>query len=484
MEAKDFIINVGPNGTFRPSGSYQTLPEHIDAIFQCYETDKVKKISIYFHGGLVNEKNGMKTSFKMGKHIVDAGQTPLCFVWETGLMEIVSANLTKITDTSLFNKIIKILVGKLSEKLGFELPEGHRTYDFSTNTHIESELFNPIPFESYNQEKLIATNKGVETITLLDNNETDLIRSLEGDFSNLIQADPDFTNAIANTKLTINSDKHEQAARGIISIEMFVKRVAIIAFRVIKRFINKRDHDFYPTIVEEILRELYIAELGAWVWNNMKVKASDMWKDNQNLSGLNLFAGRYLLDKLIDYTKKNNDIEINLIGHSAGSIAICNLLNTTSNIYPQLVYNKIAFMAPACRIDLFNNEAVMNKNRFKHFRMFTMNNQFETNDCLVPYFYTHSLLYLISGILEDEGKEFDGYILGLERHIQGTYPYDSAQELINTNEFLFEASTKRIAFSKTDSNAPDGLKTKSISHGGFDDDNETIKSIKYFLNET
>ncbi|MBK7389243.1 MAG: hypothetical protein IPI23_09310 [Bacteroidetes bacterium] len=56
MEAKDFIINVGPNGTFRPSGSYQTLPEHIDAIFQRYETDKVKKISIYFHGGLVNEK--------------------------------------------------------------------------------------------------------------------------------------------------------------------------------------------------------------------------------------------------------------------------------------------------------------------------------------------------------------------------------------------------------------------------------------------
>ncbi|MBK7389241.1 MAG: hypothetical protein IPI23_09300 [Bacteroidetes bacterium] len=110
-----------------------------------------------------------------------------------------------------------------------------------------------------------------------------------------------------------------------------------------------------------------------------------------------------------------------------------------------------------------------------------MNDQFETHDRLVPYFYTHSLLYLISGILEDEGKEFDAYILGLQRHIIGNYPYDSAQELINTNQFLFEATTNRIAFSQTDATTPDGMKTKSVSHGGFDDDNDTIESIKYFL---
>ncbi len=480
MDAKDFIINAGPNGTFRPSGSYQTMPEHIDAIFQRYETDKVKKISIYFHGGLVNEKNGMETAFKMGKHILDAGQTPLCFVWETGLTETVSSNLTKISDTKLFNKLIKVLVKKLSEKLGFDLTEGKGAGQLLTDEQIDKELFKPIPFESYNLEKLIVTGKGAEAIAMLPKNEADLILSLEADFTYLIQADLDFTNTIAKTKLTVDTGQQGQA-KGIISTAMFIKHVAIIAFRVIKRFINKRDHDFYPTTIEEILRELYVAELGAWVWNNMKVKSNDMWKDNQKLSGLNRFVGRYLLDKLIDYIKKNNDAEVNLIGHSAGSIAICNLLNTTSNIYPQLVYNKIAFLAPACRIDLFNKEVVMNKNRFKHFRMFTMNDQFEIQDRLVPYFYTHSLLYLISGILEDEGKDFDAYILGLQRHIIGNYPYDSAQELINTNQFLFEAETNRIAFSQTDVSATDGMKTKSVTHGGFDDDNETIESIKYFL---
>jgi hypothetical protein len=482
MEAKDFIINVGPNGTFRPSGSYQTLPEHIDAIFKRFENDKIKKISIYFHGGLVNEKKGMETAFKMAKHLSDAGQTPLCFVWETGLMETISTNIGKIADTKLFNKLIKVLIKKLSEKLGFDLTEGRGAGNLLTDEQIDVELFKPIPFQSYTQQKLEVSGRGTEAITMLPKNENDLLNSLEADFTYLVQSDIEFTNIIAETKLTVTSGQERQS-RGIISTAAFIKHVAVIAFKVIKRFIKKRDHDFYPTIIEEILREFYIAELGAWVWNNMKVKSKDMWNDNKGFSDLNCFAGRYLLDKLIEYAKKNSDVEINLIGHSAGSIAICNLLKTSANVYSPLIYNKIIFMAPACRIDLFNEEMVLNKTRFKKFRMFTMNDQFEILDKLVPYFYTHSLLYLISGILEDEGKEFDVYILGLERHISGNSPYDSEQELVNTSKFLFETTKNRIVFSKTDISAPEGLKTKSISHGGFDDDKDTISSIKYLLNE-
>lgn len=482
MEAQDFIINVGPNGTFRPSGSYQTIPEHIDAIFQRYETDKVNKITIFFHGGLVNEKNGMNTAFKMGKHISDAGQTPLCFVWETGLMETVSSNLSKITDTKLFNKLVKLLLKKLHQKIGFDLSNGRGAGQLLTDEQIDSELFKEYPFESYNQNKLNSSSKGADLISNLPKNDNDLINSLEAEFTYLIQSDIDFTNTIAKTKLTVES-KQQGQSKGIISTAKFVKHVAIIAFRVIKRFINKRDHDFYPTTIEEILRELYVAELGAWVWNNMKLKSNEMWSDNQKLSGLNRFVGRYLLDKLIDYVKNNNNVEVNLIGHSAGSIAICNLLNITSSIHPQLVYNKISFMAPACRVDLFYNEVVLNKHRFNQFRMFTMNDYYETHDRLVPFLYTHSLLYLISGILEDEGKEFDAYILGLERHIMGSFPYDSEQNLIGTNKFLFESETNRVAFSKTNNIGHNGMKTNSVSHGGFDDDNDTIESIKHFLNE-
>lgn len=483
MEPKDFIINVGPNGTFRPSGIYQTLPEHIDAIFENFTQKETKKIVIYFHGGLVNEKTGMETAIKMGKHIEDAEMQPICFVWETGLKETLSANITKITDTKLFNKLVKVLVKKLSEKLGFDLISTRGSGSTLNNDEIDEELFSPKPFESFSQNVHV-NFKDSEAISNLPENEEDLIRFLEADFRYLIDSDPDFLKAIEETKLAVNSEENPLVQeKGIISAVAFAKHVAMIAFRVIKRFINKRDHDFYPTLIEEILRELYVADLGAWVWNNMKIKSNEMWNSNEGITGLNQFAGRYLLEKLIDYAKDDDTVTIDLVGHSAGSIAICNLLKTTASICSDKIYNKIAFMAPACRIDLFNNEIVKKTERFNKFRMYTMNNELECGDLLVPYFYTHSLLYLISGILEGEGKEFDAYILGMERHLLNNHPYDKVSELIETNKYLFQEDTNRIVFSPMLQSALGGFRTQSISHGGFDDDEKTIESIKFFLNE-
>lgn len=476
MEDKDFIINVGPHGTFRPSGSFHTLPSDIDVIFQRYENEGVKKISIYFHGGLVNEKTGMETARKMQKHISDVDQTPLCFAWETGLVEAISSNIGKISETKLFGKLIKILVKKLSEKLGFDLAEGRGAGISMSDAQIEVELNTKNPFENYNQNKLQTAGRGADATTNLPDRPEDL----EGEFKYAIESDLELLAVLGDTKLTIETNNNQQS-RGIINTALLIKHVALIAFRVIRRFVKKRDHDFYPTIIEELLRELYIAELGAWVWNNMKIKSNDMWKDNTGLSGVNQNAGRYLFDKLVEFHKKYNDIEVNLIGHSAGSIAICNLLKMTSVIYPNLIYNKIIFMAPACRIDLFNTEIVSQQQRFNKFRLFTMTDVNEKKDLLVPYFYTHSLLYLVSGILEDEGKEFDGYILGLERNIRANHPYDSVQEIIDTNKFLYAINENRAIFSQTDDTAADGLKTKSLSHGGFDDDDATISSIKFIL---
>jgi len=46
-------INVGPGGTFQPSGiaAYDTTPADVDAIFADLEKNGQKKILLYFHGG-------------------------------------------------------------------------------------------------------------------------------------------------------------------------------------------------------------------------------------------------------------------------------------------------------------------------------------------------------------------------------------------------------------------------------------------------
>lgn len=476
METKDFLVNIGPQGTFKPSGSYHTIPADIDAMFQKFETENIKRFTLYFHGGLVNEKSGMETAVKMEKHFSSINQRPICLVWETGLMETVSANIGKISETKLFGKLIKILTKKLASKLGFDIAEGRGAGVTLTNAQIDSELSKKIPFETYTQKNLESNGRGADATANLPAKPEDL----EGEFKFEIEADLELISILGETEITVQNPKGGQS-RGIINTALLIKSVAKIAFRVIQRFVIKRDHDFYPTIIEELLRELYIAELGAWVWNNMKVKSKDMWKDNTGISDINQFAGRYLFDKLVAYHKKYPEIQVNLVGHSAGSIAICNLLKMSTATYSELIYNNIIFMAPACRVDLFRDEIVLHQNRFKTFRIFTMTEVNEKRDVLVPYLYTHSLLYLISGILENKGNDFDADILGLERHIRAQPPYDSVNEITAVHKFIYEADKNRVAFSQTGGKTPDGLRTQSLSHGGFDDDDETINSIKFML---
>ena len=476
MEEKDFIVNVGPQGTFKPSGSYHSIPADIDAMFQKYEAENIRRITLYFHGGLVNEKTGMQTAIKMEKHFSSINQRPICFVWETGLMETVSSNIGKISETKLFGKLIKILTKKLASKLGFDIADGRGAGVSLTNAQVETELNKRIPFENYTQNNLESKGRGADASANLPTKPEDL----EGEFKFEIEADFELISILGETQITVPNNSGGQS-RGIIDTALLIKSVAKIAFRVIKRFVIKRDHDFYPTIIEELLRELYIAELGAWVWNNMKVKSNDMWKDNTGVSDINQYAGRYLFDKLIAYHKLHPEIQVNLVGHSAGSIAICNFLKMSAATYPQLIFENIIFMAPACRIDLFRDEIVLHQNRFKTFRIFTMTDNNEKHDILVPYLYTHSLLYLISGILENEGSDFDAYVLGLERHIKATVPYDTVKEITDANKFIYEAGKNRVAFSQTDGTASEGLRTQSLSHGGFDDDDATISSIKFML---
>ncbi|MGL4597841.1 MAG: hypothetical protein ACRCYO_09940, partial [Bacteroidia bacterium] len=168
---------------------------------------------------------------------------------------------------------------------------------------------------------------------------------------------------------------------------------------------------------------------------------------------------------------------------------ICNMLKYAAKDFPSLKFGNILFMAPACRIDLFHAEIATKPERFSNLRIFTMKDDLETKDKLLWYFYPHSLLYLVSGILEDEGNSFDAYILGLDRHINGEEPYndigDAAEQKVLTevHQFIHESGKNRIVLSD-DISGGDGMRSQAYAHGDFDDDvNYTIPSIKYIIQQ-
>ncbi|WP_340199929.1 hypothetical protein [Ascidiimonas sp. W6] len=477
MEEKEFIVNVGPGATFTPSGDFYTRPEDVDAMFQRFQENNSKNITLYFHGGLVKEKSGRETAARVQPYISEASQEPIFVVWETGLFETFSNNIKQVTDTKLYQKVLKMVIRKVSEKLGFDLEEGRSAGVMKSEDEVEAELAKPIPYQHYSRDEFTTSGRGAEAIAELPDDEQMMEQMLNAEFRRMVQTDAEIPELIEESDVRMD----EMAGRGIVNTAMLVKNLAAIAFRVIKRFIKKRDHHFYPTIVEETLRQIYIADIGAWVWTKMKKKSADMWKDNDDKVGLGQHAGRYLLDKLAVFVANHQDVQVNLVGHSAGSIVICNLLKKASAHYPALKFNKIVFMAPACRVDLFHKEVVKNTNRFNSFRMYTMTDHYETQDMMIPYFYTHSLLYLVSGILEDEGDNYDIPILGMERFIDGRVPYQDMEIIRETNTFLYENSKSSLVFSVTETSAVEGEKSTSEAHGDFDDDTPTLKSLTHFL---
>ncbi|MCP4157246.1 MAG: hypothetical protein GY757_56570 [bacterium] len=474
------IVNVGSDGTFSPTGDYFTKPSEIDHFFQHAGDNDPGKIAIHFHGGLVNESNGRDVAERMNNVFKTAGCQPITFAWETGLLETLSDNFLEIRKTELFKELLKIAIKILLKKLGLDV--GGRGVKSLPDNVLDKELQKDDPFADY---RFIEGAKGPVGRSVA--NEKSLLNSLEAELEEefachkqiktIVQDEVPKTRLIDKDKLAEN-EKNKR--RGIFTAAAVIKNTARIAFRVIKRHVEKRDHGFYPTVIEEILREFYIADLGAWFWKGMKDKSVDMFRDNHGREGEELYAGTYFLEKLDAFCREHPDTTVDLTGHSAGSIAICNLVKTAAASFQNIKIRHIIFLAPACRCDLFYREICLHPERFETFRMFTMSDEHETCDSLVPVIYTRSLLYFIAGLLEEGGDDYDHPILGLQIHSEAEAPYDF-EPLLSIREFLTKQGAHRVVYSVTDPQQDPGFNTTSGKHGDFDNDTPTLESIAHIL---
>lgn len=468
---KKYFINVNPNGTFGPYkpspigpviSKVQTSYSDVDTMFDNIKNEKRKHIALFFHGGLVGESNGMEAAERFYKFYNDINEVyPISFVWETGPVSAVIEYAKEEFDDSLFQSVFSDALSRISKKLKIDIPE--MKSDNSASSTLSTKADKSIKLES-KQEKIEISIANYRNLSLAEI-EKDLLADANPDEKKL------FTNYEVN-KTTGTSNK------GILKKLDVVWAGIKIATRCIYRFARKRGHGIVGTVLEETYRQIKIIDVISLekttigVWNQMKRQAALMWQSNDYRKGDEQYAGRYFLDRLSEYIKdmqnQGDNVTIELVAHSAGSIVICELfdmLRKNQNQYEHIVFNNVIFMAPAVKCDLFYDTVMSMSNRYKLFRMYTMHKKNELEDRLINkkylhWVYPHSLLYLVSGICEDGDKWFDedvkgdSCLLGLEQHINGEHPYTKYGILEEIHKFLFE--NNRIVLTPTSEDAPIG----------------------------
>src|SRR6266851_5735910 len=252
-------ISVGPGGTFKASGDLATTPSDVDALFDHWREVGAKKITIYFHGGLVTEMAGLDVAKKMWMLFKDQSQV-IGFVWKTGAFETIRTNLYTLQATQLFQKVIKYAIRHAAAQLGGGI--GNKgAGETMTLLEIEAELA-AAGFDNFDAGARGAAGK-------LDEDEIEDSRAeIEAELEVDLEADSQLERILEQeapvTELldkNLVAEIHNEQAKGFTATIALAKHLAEIVVRVVLRFIRKHDHGFYPTVVEETLRELYLADL-------------------------------------------------------------------------------------------------------------------------------------------------------------------------------------------------------------------------------
>ena len=160
-------------------------------------------------------------------------------------------------------------------------------------------------------------------------------------------------------------------------------------------------------------------------------------------------------------------VSLHAVGHSAGALFHAHFLPMAKE---QQVpgFSSLQLLAPAVRVDNFRSAILSLVDQdIRRVTVFTMNFAAENADTCFR-FYRHSLLYLISRRFEPEK---DAPILGLEQSIR------SDPDLLAAFGLNGDRGIADIVFSPTADDAPPDSRSLSVSHGGFDDDPETMNSV-------
>lgn len=228
------------------------------------------------------------------------------------------------------------------------------------------------------------------------------------------------------------------------------------ADRGLARDLARGIDDFSDGLVEMAVRNLG----GARIWRGMKEAAREAFETDA--------AGTRFIARLGDFAAAHKDrVALHAVGHSAGSIFHARLVDRLATL-KDVQLESLSLLAPAITVaDHVRLVEPKIPKLVKRLRIFTMTDAAERKDTVVQV-YRKSLLYLISKALEPER---DTPILGLQTSILQNAALRDRLGLNGT-----ASKTGEAIWSPSTGSSGSSL-SRSISHGGFDDDPQTMGSV-------
>jgi len=434
-------------------------------------------IVIHFHGGLVDDARGRLIAETLYTRYQGAGAYPLFFVWRAGLFEVIRNNFREIASEDLFPILVERVAQYLTGMLKGEKGERGEQVEMPGRNQVRKELKRRDGTEPYAEE---FPDPELDDDQLSAVQEAQFKALLEGD-TRLPEAvqeaaghDLDTFNPEIREDLKVVRTQEKEGERAIISTAAAVAAGVRIIGRCILRFARGHAHGFYPTIVEEVARELKGDWLANTVWKRMKGDTADAFTGTAQTHG-----GTALLAELKKLRAAGDTRRIVLVGHSTGAVFISELLRAAQRDLPPDLRFEVIFLAPACTFGHFSKTLGDAAGRISGFRSFAMTDALEQADKLIPVLYPRSLLYFVSGLCE--GTE-DMPIVGMQRFHSGAAPFDPNDpdnDDIRTVVDRFGANTDAWIWSQSDT--ADGMRSKSIRHGDFDNDDTTLQSVGHII---
>ena len=434
-------------------------------------------VTIYFHGGLVDLASGEGQANTLNPLILQQRSSPAFLVWETGIKEVLENSLPSIFSEDIFQRILRRVTQFVKAKLDKSmLPAGVKAVTPLTLTR-EDEIQRAINVAQTTGVMFAATpiDQLAPDDALTPMEKAQIQTEIQADLQLQIQAQQ-----IANTRREPTAPTAKGAAvrgatvtlmdpdilddvapakpgeKGLLSMAMLAVHIVKVVERIIERFVKHRDHGAYLTIIEEILREFYVGNAGKFVWDGIKKEVDEAF------GAANDCGGAALVDHINTLWTGGVKPRITLIGHSAGAIYVSRLLKELDLKLPPDFTVDLVFIAPACTFTVFAGAMNQAKKRITHLRVFGMGDPLEMKNAIAGPIYPASLLYFVSGVLEDES---DTPILGMQRFY--TLPVYAAGFPDIQAVKAFTPLTIPNAFAWADINQGPGANCDMHSHGGW-----------------